>query len=201
MSHLGHMAVGNHWTSNQLGRGLPNLLKEVMGAEPLLPYIHPGKTAKQILFTMKFNHQLEKALVNIAEESAQATPRANKIMVPTLATGDLQAKSPQSIHPKDKYQLARKLVEDKYKKSYVEKPWAYMYCYYSDEDRARLSGGVGYVGHHGGGDLKVLNYHDFVQTVIYPMCFLASLITVSALIILYYVYFGTFMSGRKHRYD
>ena len=28
---------------------------------------------------MKLNHQLEKALVNIAEESAQSTPRANKV--------------------------------------------------------------------------------------------------------------------------
>ena len=49
MSYLGHMSVGNHWASNQLGRGLPNLLKEVVGAEPVLPYVHPGKSAKQIV--------------------------------------------------------------------------------------------------------------------------------------------------------
>jgi hypothetical protein len=195
------MAVGNNWTNNQLGRGLPNLLKEVMGAEPVLPYVHPGKTAKQILFTMNFNHKLERALVDIAEQSLQSNATSNKIVVPTMTTGELAPKSPQSINPKDKYQLAKRMIEDKYKKSYLEKPWVYMYCYYCDEDRARLAGGIGYVGHNGGAGLKVMNYHEFVAEVIYPICFWASLVTVSLLIILYYVMFGTFCSNRAHRFD
>ena len=43
-----------------------------------------------------------------------------------------------------------------------------MWCYYCDEDRARLSGGIGYVGHHGGGQIKHYQYPEFVQQVIYP---------------------------------
>eukprot|EP00906_Rhabdomonas_costata_P006484 RCo009469 len=201
MSHLGHMSVGNVWSANMLSRGLPHILKEVMGAEPVLPYVHPGKTAKQILFSMKFNLELEKDLVAIAESAAQSTSAPKKLVIPTMTTGDMAPKCPSSVNPKDKYQLAKKIVEDKYYKSNVEKPWANMWFYYCDEDRARLSGGIGYVGHHGGGDLRIYTYHEFIGEVVYPLCFVTGIVTIVMLFILYYYFFGTFCSGRKGRYD
>ena len=69
-----------------------------------------------------------------------------------------------------------------YKKAHVEKPWAYMFAYYCDEDKARLSGGIGYIGHHGGGDLEMISYHEYVANVVYPYVLCLQLLCVAFLL-------------------
>eukprot|EP00994_Dinema_validum_P005810 NODE_4021_length_502_cov_116.262693_g3431_i0.p1 GENE.NODE_4021_length_502_cov_116.262693_g3431_i0~~NODE_4021_length_502_cov_116.262693_g3431_i0.p1 ORF type:complete len:77 (-),score=14.86 NODE_4021_length_502_cov_116.262693_g3431_i0:228-458(-) len=76
-----------------------------------------------------------------------------------------------------------------------------MWHYYCDEDRARLAGGIGYVGHNGGGQLKDMPYHEFVSTIIYPLAFIACFVTTLLMVLMYYLMFGTFASGRRNRYS
>jgi hypothetical protein len=199
LSHLGHMRVGALWQSNANSRGVPNLMREVLAAEPHYPYTHQGMTAKQILWNTQFNLKLEKDLVAIAE--ASQAKLINKVVVPTMLTGDIAPKSPASVVAKDKYQLAAQMAEAQYKKAYLEKPWGYMFAYYCDEDRARLCGGIGYVGHHGGGDIKVVSYHDYLTTVVYPTIFYMAIVWVVSLFAMYYWIYGTFFSGMRNRYD
>eukprot|EP00996_Jenningsia_fusiforme_P002447 NODE_3277_length_1009_cov_32.713542_g3014_i0.p1 GENE.NODE_3277_length_1009_cov_32.713542_g3014_i0~~NODE_3277_length_1009_cov_32.713542_g3014_i0.p1 ORF type:complete len:204 (+),score=45.88 NODE_3277_length_1009_cov_32.713542_g3014_i0:77-688(+) len=201
LAELGHMAVGNKWHSTGLARGVPNLLKEAMATEPTLPYIHKGRTATEVIWAGKFNLQIEKDLTALAEAAVRSEPASRKVVIPTMLAGELKPRSPLSVVPKDKYQLAKQMVENQYKASYQEKPWAYMWCYYCDEDRARLSGGIGYVGHHGGGDLNNMGYDEYVETVMYPLVFAMSAVFVICLITGYYIMFGTFASGLKGRYD
>eukprot|EP01001_Neometanema_parovale_P010647 NODE_6883_length_810_cov_165.701601_g6647_i0.p1 GENE.NODE_6883_length_810_cov_165.701601_g6647_i0~~NODE_6883_length_810_cov_165.701601_g6647_i0.p1 ORF type:complete len:208 (-),score=36.70 NODE_6883_length_810_cov_165.701601_g6647_i0:149-772(-) len=196
----GHgMAVGHHWGPGPTRRGLPHLLKEVMGAEPVFPHLYKNKTADQILFSTKFGLQLEKELCAIAETAGKAS--ASKVLVPTMLPGDQEPKSAQSIVPKDKYEFARQYVEGQYKKSFVEKPWSHMYSYYCDEDRSRLSNGIGYTGHHGGGQRKWLGYKDFVAQYLYWYIFLFCGISALFMPLIHYWWFGTFLSGAKNRYD
>eukprot|EP00667_Euglena_gracilis_P016413 EG_transcript_17163 len=194
------MRVGALWQSNANSRGLPNLLKEVMAAEPIYPYTHPGLSAKQILWNTKFNLKLEKDLISIAESAVQSQT-VNKVVIPTMLTGDVNPKSPASVVAKDKYQLAKQMAEFQYKKSYFEKPWGYMFAYYCDEDRARLCGGIGYVGHHGGGDAEILSYTEYVSTVVYPTIFYMAITFVVSLFLMYYYIYGTFFSSTRNRFD
>ena len=46
---LGHMHVGAGWQNTSLARGVPNILKEAMAAEPTLPHLYKGRTAQQIV--------------------------------------------------------------------------------------------------------------------------------------------------------
>jgi hypothetical protein len=197
---LGHMHVGALWQNTGAGRGAPNLVKEALAAEPIYPYVYKGKSARQILFATKFNLKLEKELTTIAE-SASTSALVNKVVLPTMLTGDINPKSTASVVAKDKYQLAKQKAEAMYKKSYLEKPWSYMFAYYCEEDRARLCGGIGYVGHHGGGDCEMLDYHEYVSRVVYPTVFYMSLVTVCLLFVTYYYIFGTFASSYRGRYD
>eukprot|EP00993_Chasmostoma_nieuportense_P003691 NODE_4397_length_795_cov_32.380240_g4239_i0.p1 GENE.NODE_4397_length_795_cov_32.380240_g4239_i0~~NODE_4397_length_795_cov_32.380240_g4239_i0.p1 ORF type:complete len:222 (-),score=61.14 NODE_4397_length_795_cov_32.380240_g4239_i0:130-735(-) len=199
---LGHMNVGAGWAPGAAGRGVPNILKEVMGnRESSLQWVHKGRTPAEILMAMKFNLKVEKDLYTLAEAAGAAEPSENKVFVPTMQPGAMYPRTPQSITPKDKYQLAKQMVETKYHQSYVQKPWANMFFYYCDEDRARLSGGLGYTGHCGGGQEKNVSYQYFAQEHVYPIIFWMSLYFFFGMFGIYYFFFGTFGNGRRGRFD